>query len=51
MVLKRRFEVKFSVANSGRLVLPTTMALAARSRAGTSPSVAAGGASANKTDP
>src|SRR5919108_1794410 len=40
---KRRFAVNPSVSNSGTLVLPTTIAPAARSRETTSPSAPAGG--------
>src|SRR6266516_3738071 len=46
-----RFDVNPSAANSGRLVLPTTMAPAARSRATTSASLRAAGAIANARDP
>src|SRR6202521_4433855 len=51
VVPNKMLDVNPSVANSGRLVLPTTMAPAARRRDGTNPSDVAGGASANKTDP
>src|SRR5262252_6678471 len=48
---KTRFAEYPSVANSGRFVLPTTIAPAARSRAGVSPSRVAGGPSANSAEP
>ncbi len=48
---KSRFEVKPSNANSGRFVLPTTIAPAARSRATISQSRSAGAASRRRSDP
>ena len=51
VVPNRSFDVKPSAANSGRFVLPTTMAPAARRRATTTASVVAAGADANIARP